>query len=107
MALFLQLTKYSADGAQGHLDGGFAARVDAGKRALESVGGELKGYWMVEGGGWHAVQLFDFPDDSAQLVRGHFQLAGSGAVEDYRFMRLVDPTEVDDAKVLDYQPPSG
>ncbi len=105
MALFLQLVKYSAEGAKGHLTGGFATRVEAGRRATESIGGEVKGYWMIEGGDWHAAQLVEFPDDSAQVVRGHFQLAGSGATADFRMMRLVDPAEVDEAKSLDYQPP--
>lgn len=105
MARYLQLARYTAAGAKGNLDEGLVNRVEAARTAIESMGGSLEGYWMVEGGQWHAAQLFELPDQPGRTIRAGLQIQSSGAIDDYCVLRLVDPADVDTMSEADWRPP--
>lgn len=107
MALFLQMVKYTPDGAQSILEGGFENRINnVARAAIESVGGTLKGSWPVAEGDWHWVNLVEVPDEwmNSGAARSGFQLYASGMVADARILRLADAAAVDAVGDMDYRP---
>lgn len=106
MATYLQLVKFTDQGAKGILEEGAAARIEAAKTALESIGCTLRDYWYVAGGPWHVAALFDGPADlAAAAARGGLQIMAAGAAVEYQILQLVEGSDLDAAAEIAYRPP--
>ncbi|MGI9623391.1 MAG: GYD domain-containing protein [Acidimicrobiales bacterium] len=106
MATYLQLIRFTDQGAKGILEEGAAARIEAAKTALESIGCTLRDYWYVAGGPWHVAALYDGPADlAASAARGGLQITAAGAASDFQILQLVEGSNLDEAADVAYRPP--
>ena len=105
MALYLQLVKWTDEGALGVLDEGFAEQVDETHRLAASLGGSVQGYWFVADGEWHVAALVELGESPGLLVQALYRMLGSGAVDSVKLLRLVDAAGVEAAPTVDYRAP--
>ncbi|SNT37428.1 Uncharacterized protein, contains GYD domain [Asanoa hainanensis] len=104
MGKFLFTAAYTAEGRRGLLKDGGSGRVDAARKAAESVGGRVEA--MYYGFGDHDVYIIcDLPDNKAAAALS-IAVGASGAL-DTRTVVLLTPDEVDRAarSAVDFRAP--
>jgi uncharacterized protein with GYD domain len=104
MAKYLFTTTYTTEGLRGLLKDGGSGRVDAARKATESVGGHLDA--MYFGFGDQDVYLIcDLPDNKAAAALSLVVGASGGA--NSKTVVLLTPEEVDRAtrEAVDFRPP--
>ncbi|MEE8331858.1 MAG: GYD domain-containing protein [Acidimicrobiia bacterium] len=96
----------SAAGVAGVIDEGGSRRHLAVKKAVESMGGTLEGYYFSFGHS-DVVAFLDMPSNTAMAALATAFAAG-GAVSSLATTPLLTPEEVDEAVKLhpDYTPPT-
>ena len=104
MAKYLIHGSYSEDGLKGLLKEGGSARMKAGRKTVESLGGTVEASYFAFGGDdfYYIVDLPDNADSAAVALT----VNASGAVK-VKTTVLLTPEEVDEAveKSVDYRPP--
>ena len=76
MPTYLSLARWTKEGLEKIKES--PARLDAGKKAIESAGGKLKGFYLLMGQYDMAI-IVEAPDD-ATLARINLSLASKGGV---------------------------
>ena len=104
MAKFLVHASYTSEGLKGLIKDKAAARVEAAKKAVASVGGKVEAfYWAL--GDDDAIIVADFPDAESAAALG-IAVSSSGLVRT-KTTRLLTVEEVDKAlaKTVSYRGP--
>lgn len=94
MPKFMIQGTYSHDGLKGVLTGGGSARVDAVRKAAESLGGHLDSFYFAFGDEDTYV-ICDLPDNTAAAALALTVGAGGGATT--KTTVLLTPEEIDRA----------
>jgi uncharacterized protein with GYD domain len=107
MAKYLIKASYSAEGIKGVMKAGGTARVDAVKKAIESVNGSVESFYFAFGSD-DAYVTVDAPDNVAAAAMA-CAVGSSGALARYETVVLLTANEIDDAiKIaVSYAPPGG
>lgn len=106
MPKYLWKASYTPAGARGVAEQGGSSRVDAVKKATESVGGKLEAFYFAFGGA-DAYVIADLPDnETAAAVALTVNQSDRASVET---VVLVTPEEMDAAakKNVDFRPAGG
>lgn len=106
MPKLLVYADYTADGLHGLLQEGAATRVQAVRKAVESLGGQLEAfYWSFSD--HHVVGIVDVPDNAA-MAGLSLAIMRSGQVR-VHCTPLLTSTEVDAGMMrgAEYRPPGG
>jgi uncharacterized protein with GYD domain len=108
MPRYLNMFKYSLDGAKGFLKDKAAGREAALKKALESVGGKLESVYWVATGEYNGFAIYESPD-AATNAAAQALIEATGAVSHSKIMELFTASEIDRAlgKSITYRPPGG
>lgn len=106
MPKYLVQGSLSETGVAGVIDEGGSRRHLAVKKAVESMGGTLEGYYFSFGHS-DVVALLDMPSNTA-MVGLAAAFASGGAVSNLVTTTLLTPEEVDEAVKMhpDYTPPT-
>ena len=106
MPKFLLEASLNAQGVKGVRGEGGTARREAVKQALESVGGQLEGFYFAFGER-DVYVLADLPDNESAAAMA-LAVNSSGRVA-MRTIVLLTPEEVDAAanRSVDFRPPGG
>ena len=104
MPKYLARVTYTADGLQGLIEEGGAARRDAITTAVESVGGTVENLLYALGEDDLYI-IYDAPDNSSAAAVGLY-VSAAGAVT-WSTTALMTPEEIDEAvhKSVNYRPP--
>src|SRR5438552_18869809 len=107
MAKYLIKASYSAEGIKGVMKAGGTARVDAVKKAIESVNGSVESFYFAFGSDDVYVTV-DAPNSVASAAMG-CAVGSSGALARYETVVLLTADEIDDATkiAVSYAPPGG
>jgi uncharacterized protein with GYD domain len=107
MAKYLIKASYSAEGIKGVMKGGGTARVDAVKKAIESVSGSVESFYFSFGSDDVYVTV-DAPNNVAAAAMA-CAVGSSGALARYETVVLLTADEIDDATkiAVSYAPPGG
>jgi hypothetical protein len=97
MAKLAGFGRYSAQGAAGILEKGFTARKETLATTVKELGGSQDGYWVVNGGTWDFMFLWNIPDDVVPKVRNLFLTASASGGFDSSEGHWLLETEVVDA----------
>jgi uncharacterized protein with GYD domain len=106
MPKYLWKASYTSAGVRGVAEEGGSSRVDAVKKATESVGGTLEAFYFAFGGA-DAYVIADLPDnETAAAVALTVNQSDRASVET---VVLVTPEEMDAAakKDVDFRPSGG
>lgn len=106
LAKYLVRATYTAEGVRGLRKDGGTARVDAVRKAIAKLGGEVESFYFAFGD-YDAYVLVDLPDNASAASLG-LAVSGSGGARTGTVV-LLTPAEVDEAvsKESDYRPPGG
>jgi uncharacterized protein with GYD domain len=106
MPKYLIAASYTHQGVQGLQSEGGSARRDVVAETVESLGGQLEGFYFGFGER-DAYAIADLPDNESAAALALAVNAGGGAV--VRTSVLLSPEEVDAAakRSVDYRPPGG
>ena len=104
MAKYLICSTYTEEGLKGLLKEGGTKRVEASRKAIESLGGTLEVFYLAYGDN-DAYFIVDQPDN-VNVIAGILLANASGAVK-LKTIPLITPEEVDEAvkKTMDWRPP--
>jgi uncharacterized protein with GYD domain len=103
---YLATVSYSADSAKALLEQGGTARVEASRRAVESVGGTLESFYYAFGAD-DAYVVVELPDNVTAAAVA-LTVAATGAITT-RMTVLLTPEELDQAaaRTVTFTPPGG
>ena len=104
MPKYLLKVNYTTNGVQGVLKEGGAARRDAARTLIESLGGTMESFYFA----WGDVDVYvvvDMPDAASAASAALTVSAGGGATAST--VVLLEPEEIDQAshKTGNYRPP--
>ena len=104
MAKYLICGSYTEQGLKGLLKEGGTKRLEATKKAVESLGGTLETYYFAYGDN-DFYFIVDQPDN-VNGIAGILLGNASGAVK-LKTIPLITPEEIDEAvkKTMDWRPP--
>ena len=104
MAKYLICGSYVDEGLKGLLKDGGTKRMEASRKAIESLGGKLEAYYFAYGEN-DVYFIVDQPDN-VNLIAGILLANASGAVK-LKTIPLITPEEIDEAvkKTMDWRPP--
>jgi len=104
MPKYLICSTYTEEGLKGLLKEGGTKRVEASRKAIESLGGTLESFYFAYGDN-DAYFIVDQPDN-VNVIAGILLANASGAVK-LKTVALITPEEVDEAvkKTMDWRPP--
>ncbi|MCW2491292.1 MAG: hypothetical protein JWN47_656 [Frankiales bacterium] len=105
MAKYLIKASYNAEGIKGVMKAGGTSRVDAVKKAIESVGGSVESFYFAFGGDDVYVTV-DAPGNVAAAAMAG-AVGSSGALARYETVVLLSAAEIDEAMkmAVSYAPP--
>ncbi len=105
MAKYLIKASYNAEGIKGVMKAGGTARVDAVKKAIETVDGSIESFYFAFGGDDVYVTV-DAPNNLAAAAMAA-AVGSSGAIARYETVVLLTVDEIDDAMkmAVSYAPP--
>jgi uncharacterized protein with GYD domain len=108
MPRYLNMFKYSPEGAKGFLKEKAAGREAALKKAIESAGGKLEAVYWVATGEYSGIAIFEAPDAATVAAVGALVMSTGVALET-RVIELLTASEMDRAlgKSMAYRPPGG
>ena len=104
MAKYLLRGSYTEEGLKGLLKEGGTKRMEATKKAIESLGGKLEAYYYAFGENDYYI-IIDQPDN-VNVIAGILAANATGTVK-LNTTVLITPDEVDEAvkKTMDWRPP--
>jgi uncharacterized protein with GYD domain len=104
MAKYLLHGSYTEEGLKGLLKEGGTKRMEATKKAIESMGGKLEAYYYAFGENDYYL-IVDQPEN-VNVVAGVLIANATGTVK-LKTTVLITPEEVDEAvkKSMDWRPP--
>jgi uncharacterized protein with GYD domain len=104
MPKYLICGSYVDEGLKGLLKDGGTKRMEASRKAIESLGGKLEAFYFAYGEN-DVYFIVDQPDN-VNLIAGILFANASGAVK-LKTVPLITPEEVDEAvkKTMDWRPP--
>jgi uncharacterized protein with GYD domain len=108
MPKYVNIFKYTPEGAKGFLKEKAAGREAALKKAIESAGGKLESLFWVATGEYSGIAIFESPDVATLAALGTLVMS-TGVVSETRVMELLTTSELDHAlgKSVTYRPPGG
>ena len=104
MAKYLLHGSYTEEGLKGLLKEGGTKRMEATKKAIESMGGKLEAYYYAFGDNDYYL-IIDMPE-KVNAITGVLVANATGTVK-LKTTVLITPEEVDQAveKTMDWRPP--
>lgn len=105
MARYLIKASYNAEGVKGVIKAGGTSRVEAVKKAIDSVGGSLESFYFAFGGDDVYVTV-EAPSNIAAAAMAA-TVTSAGALARYETVVLLSANEVDEAMkmAVSYTPP--
>src|ERR1700752_421317 len=106
MPKYLWRASYSPAGVRGVAQEGGSSRVDAVKRATESVGGTLEGFYFAFGGA-DAYVIADLPDNETAAAVALAVNGSEGASVETVVLLTPDQLDAASRKNVDFTPAGG
>jgi uncharacterized protein with GYD domain len=106
MPKYLWKASYTPRGARGVAEAGGSSRVEAVKRATESVGGTLEGFYFAFGGA-DAYVIADLPDNETATAVALAVNGSEGATVETIVLLTAEQVDAASQKDVDFRPAGG